>query len=103
MSTDQTETTSDLKSFELTNQASKAMPNSQQSTFTLPLEISSIRFDPCLSFTADVCNNGVNIGNMPDYCECDRNGIWTIIQKRFLTVQLIFIVPGQHTKMVLEM
>ena len=30
-----------------------------------------------------MCSNGSEIDSIPKYCECNADGIWTIIQKRF--------------------
>ena len=78
--------TTTLKSTELTTPPDKATQSSPQlrsteSTYTLPLSISSINSDLCLSITSDVCNNGTNIDSIPVYSECDADGIWTVIQK----------------------
>ena len=51
------------------------------STASLPLDISEINSDPCQSVTSDACDNMTEM--VPEYCECDADGIWTIIQKRF--------------------
>ena len=83
MQSSSTETTT-LRSTELTSQTYKvAQSRPTVSTYTLPLDISSINADPCLNIISDVCNNGTSISIIPDYCECDTDGIWTIIQKRF--------------------
>ena len=49
----------------------------------LPLDISNIDSHSCLGVTSDACSNETEIDSVPNYCECDVDGIWTIIQKRF--------------------
>ena len=51
------------------------------STVALPLDISAVNSDLCQNVTSDVCTTMTEM--VPDYCECDADGIWTIIQKRF--------------------
>ena len=49
----------------------------------VPLDISLINSDPCISITPDMCNNRSGNDMIPNYCECTHDGVWTIIQKRF--------------------
>ena len=53
---------------------------STESNSTLPAAASGINYGICLDITTDTCNNGPE--NPNKFCECDNEGVWTIIQRR---------------------
>ena len=73
-STEQTSTADDTTT---------SLPCSTRSIEALPIAFSSINSDSCLGEPSAICNNGSGTDNVPSYCECAENGIWTIIQRRF--------------------
>ena len=47
----------------------------------VPVSISDVCHDTCLGVSLDICDNRSKI--MPNFCESNDRGIWTIIPKRF--------------------
>ena len=60
--------------------ASSCQYTPMESNGTLPAAVSNIHPDICANITIDihVCINGT--GNVHTFCECDGDGVWTIIQ-----------------------
>ena len=54
---------------------------STESNGTLPVAASGIHHaDTFANITTDMCNNDAE--NVPTFCECDNEGVWTTIQRR---------------------
>ena len=51
-----------------------------ESDAALPAAASGIHPDICANISTDICSNGS--GNVHTFCECDNEGVWTIIQRR---------------------